>query len=57
MICPECSKGCGCVTSCTGWRHGEWGAEDDHEPVACPECGGERGSPYGCDCEYEAEVG
>ena len=60
MVCPECSPGCGCVTNCTGWRHGEWGAEDDHEPAACPECGGELGSPYGCDCEYEyepAEVG
>jgi hypothetical protein len=21
MICPECAKGCGCETSCTGWRH------------------------------------
>ena len=57
MVCPECSKGCGCVTNCTGWRHGEWGAENHDEPTACPDCGGEMGSPYGCDCEYEYEVG
>jgi hypothetical protein len=50
MICPECS-GCGCDRYCTGWRHGEWGPEDDDRPGwECPECGGDD-SEYGCQCE------
>jgi hypothetical protein len=55
MICPECSKGCGCETRCSGWRHAEWGFEDDDDPASseCPECGGELDSPYGCDCPVE----
>jgi len=24
MVCPECAVGCGCATSCTGYRHAEW---------------------------------
>lgn len=38
MICPECGPGCGCATSCTGWRHAEY---DESEPL------GERD---GCEC-------
>lgn len=30
MICPECSKGCGCETGCTGWRHRDY-ADDSFE--------------------------
>ncbi|MCF6467321.1 hypothetical protein FAF44_02690 [Nonomuraea sp. MG754425] len=29
MVCPECSKGCGCETDCTGWRHREYMHPDD----------------------------
>jgi hypothetical protein len=32
MICPECAKGCGCETSCTGWRHAEYAGDDDLDP-------------------------
>jgi hypothetical protein len=55
MVCPECAKGCGCETSCAGWRHHDWGINDDeddgydHEP--CPECGAGGSSPYDeCQC-------
>lgn len=57
MVCPECSKGCGCSVGCTGWRHGEFdaGADDDPEVyrVECEECGGSydrRNGPTGYDC-------
>jgi hypothetical protein len=30
MVCPECAKGCGCETSCTGWRHPNF-ADDSFE--------------------------
>lgn len=50
MVCPECAKGCGCEYSCSGWRHGEWNAEDDDpengEP--CWNCG-TPGCPGYCD--------
>ncbi len=56
MICPECSKGCGCETQCSGWRHGEWGGDDGEgdDEWGCSECGaGGGGDPYSeCDC-YE----
>lgn len=29
MICPECAEGCGCATGCTGWRHRDYGFDDD----------------------------
>lgn len=29
MVCPECERGCGCETRCSGWRHNEWGNDDD----------------------------
>ncbi|MFK0252069.1 hypothetical protein [Streptomyces sp. NPDC090445] len=35
MVCPDC-PGCGCYTGrCSGWRHGEYGADqnDDTEAV------------------------
>lgn len=60
MVCPECPKGCGCQTGCTGWRHAEWDEEDpdpddDDEDryVECGECGGEVDvhTGYGCTCK------
>ncbi|MFG1913002.1 hypothetical protein [Kribbella sp. NPDC048928] len=61
MICPEC-PGCGCYNHvCTGWRHLEF-ALGDEDPAAeyeevCEECGGNPGTPYGCECAEEcAEV-
>lgn len=57
MVCPECSKGCGCETRCFGWRHGEWAPEKDpleeDEDNACGECGGDHrldGYEAGCIC-------
>lgn len=57
MVCPECAKGCGCETRCTGWRHQEWGGtggigEDDDEDVEsyCPECGAAEGLYEECRC-------
>ena len=54
MICPECSKGCGCSTNCSGWRHSEWRQEngfDDEDDVGrgweC-ECGADH--EYHCVC-------
>lgn len=32
MICPECSRGCGCETRCTGWRHSNYVADLEDEP-------------------------
>lgn len=55
MVCPECGPGCGCSVGCTGWRHGEFEA-DDLDPEdrydECPECGGEYdvNTGYGCAC-------
>ncbi|MFJ8213230.1 hypothetical protein [Streptomyces sp. NPDC096033] len=51
MACPEC-PGCGCYTGqCTGWRHGEYGGQDDDaEPYDCgdDDCPGcDTCSPYG----------
>jgi len=60
MICPECSKGCGCQVGCSGWRHREWGQNDSDEyedPYAfCEECGGQVNvlTGYGCACAEEA---
>lgn len=53
MVCPECPKGCGCETRCSGWRHSEYRDDDDEpEDYGCRECGaGGSGDPYGeCDC-------
>ncbi len=62
MVCPECTKGCGCEYNCTGWRHQEMRAatgDHDDDPNACPECGAGGGDPYGeCVCYgYEAVGG
>lgn len=47
MTCPECS-GCGCDARCTGWRHDEFGQDDDEpEDYQC-ECGA--GHEYSCVC-------
>ncbi|GGM77265.1 hypothetical protein GCM10012275_54890 [Longimycelium tulufanense] len=49
MVCPECPKGCGCETRCTGWRHHEYVNEDDLvDGNVCDECGASDG--YGCNC-------
>jgi hypothetical protein len=58
MVCPECSKGCGCETSCSGWRHQEFRSDDADidadrggEDEGC-ECGAYWGSNgYGCVCQ------
>jgi len=56
MVCPECPRGCGCETGCTGWRHREWGPHDDDDPegqyVDCDDCGGscDYRTGYGCAC-------
>lgn len=31
MICPECPRGCGCETDCTGWRHRDYGGDSYDE--------------------------
>lgn len=54
MICPECAKGCGCSTGCTGWRHRpgigfEEEADDEEYDEGCPECGA--GHFYDCTCD------
>lgn len=51
MACPECS-GCGCNNlTCSGWRHEEYMHEEERAELnACPECGGDSTSPYGCGC-------
>ncbi|MFJ8209707.1 hypothetical protein [Streptomyces sp. NPDC096033] len=49
IICPECA-GCGCSIGCSGWRHGEYGDQDDAEPYDCGDdlCAGcDECSPYG----------
>lgn len=54
MVCPECAEGCGCAVGCSGWRHAEWGGDDDDENSGnyCAECGGD--FMYRCDCpDYE----
>jgi anaerobic selenocysteine-containing dehydrogenase len=62
MICPECSRGCGCETRCSGWRHAEYTEPDPDDPessglvyshefqdyVYCGECGA--GHEYECEC-------
>ncbi|MFI2620487.1 hypothetical protein [Streptomyces sp. NPDC018584] len=61
MVCPECEKGCGCESKCTGWRHQEMrdatGDDDEnYDPTECPECGAGDGGPYGtCACYYDDE--
>lgn len=58
MVCPECPKGCGCETNCTGWRHRDYmaGLGSDDEPneyeFDCDDCGGSYNSRtgYGCAC-------
>ncbi|GAA3831965.1 hypothetical protein GCM10022226_61390 [Sphaerisporangium flaviroseum] len=59
MICPECSKGCGCEISCSGWRHQDWGPEldpeEEDERNTCEECGGDfrmMGYDIGCICGW-----
>ncbi|GAA0286968.1 hypothetical protein GCM10010302_26660 [Streptomyces polychromogenes] len=53
MVCPECSKGCGCSVGCTGWRHGEYAGDTDPAKVGGPFCdddyceGCDDCSPYG----------
>jgi hypothetical protein len=51
MSCPECT-GCGCNNlTCSGWRHQEYMLDEKLEELnACPECGGDSTSPYGCGC-------
>ena len=48
MVCPECSKGCGCERNCSGWRHGEYRGDDDDsdsdDQTECEGCGA--GGPY-----------
>lgn len=46
MVCPECSKGCGCVENCSGWRHQEYAGEDydDYDDDM-------HRNPYADDCE------
>lgn len=39
MICPECALGCGCDTTCIGWRHYEEDRDDDEPERGCPDCG------------------
>ena len=64
MICPECSKGCGCSTNCSGWRHREFRSADadgeDWEATRAATGYGEEGcecgaywasNGYGCVCE------
>lgn len=56
MVCPECAKGCGCVTNCSGWRHSEWrlanGLDEDEDPDDGCECGAYWSSNgYGCVCQ------
>jgi hypothetical protein len=52
MVCPECTKGCGCETRCSGWRHHEFRHEDEESgELYCEECGAD--SHYQCDCDYE----
>jgi hypothetical protein len=51
MVCPECTRGCGCEVGCSGWRHSEWGQVDDDaddEAGGCPECGADH--EYRCVC-------
>ncbi|MEU8542958.1 hypothetical protein AB0C52_23730 [Streptomyces sp. NPDC048717] len=56
MICPECSKGCGCSVGCGGpphWAYGP-GADDDFDDdtdEGCEECGGGSGPYDECVCE------
>lgn len=54
MICPECSKGCGCSMSCYGWRHREFRSsddfdDDDQDPDECGGCGADGAEPCMCD--------
>lgn len=55
MACPECAKGCGCETRCTGWRHVEYATPEERQESGCPECGAGGGdNPYGeCVCWEE----
>jgi hypothetical protein len=52
MVCPECDKGCGCETRCTGWRHDNYSdlSEDDHDDEGCEECGAGSGPYDECQC-------
>ncbi|WP_370973651.1 hypothetical protein [Amycolatopsis sp. cg9] len=52
MVCPECVPGCGCNNGrCSGWRHEEYMSDDERDELnACPDCGGDVTSPYGCEC-------
>lgn len=52
MICPECPRGCGCETNCTGWRHRDYETDSfDDEYDEYDEYGFEEGSGYGEDDE------
>ncbi|MEW1679495.1 hypothetical protein AB0O47_40515, partial [Streptomyces noursei] len=60
MMCPECGKGCGCETSCTGWRHAEMrasSADDDYDGYdddeCCAECGGSDRFYVDCVCDVD----
>jgi hypothetical protein len=54
MECPEC-PGCGCYTSCSGWRHAEYRADGERDPWEdrCVECGADmaEGSYDECTCD------
>ncbi|WP_053627093.1 hypothetical protein [Streptomyces sp. XY511] len=60
MVCPECSRGCGCSAGCTGWRHREYvEASDDFDGEAdwgCPDCGCGDGTNYGPECQCNPDV-
>lgn len=51
MVCPECERGCGCETRCSGWRHSEYFDDDDpdsRDEFECEGCGA--GHEYHCVC-------
>ncbi|MGW4635550.1 bifunctional DNA primase/polymerase [Nocardia sp. NPDC004415] len=53
MVCPEC-PGCGCYNDrCTGWRHHEFGADDepdDDDGYYCEGCGANDSTYDLCTC-------
>jgi hypothetical protein len=60
QICPECSPGCGCPTGCTGWRHQDYGYDDDggqydDDLDVCGDCGG--GGEYDAPCHCDVPAG
>ena len=53
MVCPECSPGCGCVSTCSGWRHREYSHDDDLMDDDDGDCECECGASH----EYECVCG